>query len=431
MKFPIARARLIDQRKSLSQKGNGDFARRRGPAPFLRKEKESPSMVNSVFGSCEATIFEVMSRLAEQHGAVNLGQGFPDGLEPAEVIEAAAEALRKGPHQYPSMLGLPALRQAVAANALRFHGVEADWEREILITSGGTEALCDAFLALLEPGDEVIVFEPVYDSYGPIIRRGGAIPVPVRLEPPDWRLPRERLLAAITPRTRAIVVNTPMNPVGKVFDAEELRFLADLLLRHDLVAIADEVYEHLVYDGRRHLSLFAMPEARDRVVRIGSAGKTFSLTGWKVGYVMADAKLLTPIVRAHQYVTFTTPPALQAAVAFGLALPDEYFINLKSLLETRRDFLTSALNRLGFATQTAAGSYFAISSFARFDRDGDDLAFCRRLTAEAGVTAVPLSAFYEARDLRFHIRFCFAKTQAVLESAVARLEAWRAAQYVT
>jgi aspartate/methionine/tyrosine aminotransferase len=383
-------------------------------------------MVNSVFASCEATIFEVMSRLAEQKGAVNLGQGFPDGLEPPEVIEAAAEALRRGPHQYPSMLGLPDLRRAVAENAKRFHGIEADWEREILVTSGGTEALCDAFLALLEPGDEVIVFEPVYDSYVPIIRRGGAVAVPVRLEPPDWVVPRERILAAITPRTRAIVVNTPMNPAGKVFDAEELRFLADLMLRHGLVAIADEVYEHLVFDGRRHLSLFSLPEVRDRVVRIGSAGKSFSLTGWKVGYVMADANLLTPIVRAHQYVTFTTPPALQAAVALGLRLPDAYYDNLKLMLETRRNYLTEALNRLGFPTCSAAGSYFSIASFAGFDRNGDDFAFSRRLTEEAGVTAIPVSAFYEQRDLRFHIRFCFAKTQPVLEAAVARLESWRA-----
>jgi aspartate/methionine/tyrosine aminotransferase len=385
-------------------------------------------MVNSVFASCGATIFEVMSRLAEQHRAINLGQGFPEGLEAKEVIEAGAEALLRGPHQYPSMLGLPALRQAVAANALRFHNLVADWEREILITSGGTEALCDAILALIEPGDEVIVFEPVYDSYGPIIRRGGGVPVPVRLEPPDWRLPREKILAAITPRTRALIVNTPMNPSGKVFDGQELRFLADCMLRHGLVAISDEVYEHLIFDGRQHESLFALPEVRDRVVRIGSAGKTFSLTGWKVGYVMADEKLLTPIVRAHQFVTFTTPPALQAGVAFGLGLPDNYFNGLTELLQARRNFLTEALNRIGFAARRAEGSYFTIASFAGFDREGDDLAFCRRLTAEAGVTAVPLSAFYGDGGPRSHLRFCFAKTQAVLDAAVERLERWSKAQ---
>ncbi len=382
-------------------------------------------MANKIFASCETTIFEVMSRLAEHYGAVNLGQGFPEGLEPAELIEAGIAALRKGPHQYPSMMGLPALRQAVAENARRFFGIEADWEQEIFITSGATEALCDAFLGLLDPGDEVIVFEPVYDSYGPIIRRAGAVPVAVRLEPPEWRLPREKILAALTSRTKAIVVNTPMNPIGKVFDADELRFLADCMLAHGLVAICDEVYEHLVFDGRSHNSLFALPDVRDRVVRVGSAGKTFSVTGWKIGYVMAAAQLLTPIARAHQFVTFTTPPALQAAVAFGLAMPDASFSGLKTTLSARRDFLVAALGGLGFEARPAAGAYFTIAGIGGLDEAGDDLAFCRRMTVEAGVTAVPLSAFFSGRDLPGYIRFCFAKTQPTLEEAVARLAAWR------
>jgi aspartate/methionine/tyrosine aminotransferase len=382
-------------------------------------------MASSIFASCETSIFEIMSRLSDAHGAINLGQGFPEGLEPAELIEAGVAALRKGPHQYPPMMGLPALRQAVAENARRFIGLDADWEKEILITSGATEALCDAFFGLLEPGDEVIIFEPVYDSYRPIILRAGAVPVPVRLEPPHWDLPREIFLAAITPRTRALVVNTPMNPIGKMFDAQERRFLADCMLRHDLIAIADEVYEHLVFDGLRHNSLFAMPEIRDRVVRIGSAGKTFSVTGWKVGYVMADSRLLTPIARAHQFVTFTTPPALQAAVAVGLRLPDAYFDGLKSALQQRRDFLAESLRGLGFAPQTAPATYFTTASFEKLDGAGDDQAFCRRLTIEAGVTAVPLSAFYSPRGPGGHIRFCFAKTQETLAAAVARLAAWR------
>jgi aspartate/methionine/tyrosine aminotransferase len=381
-------------------------------------------MANSVFDACETTIFEIMSRLAETHGAINLGQGFPEGLEPAELIEAGVAALRKGPHQYPSMMGLPALRQAVAENAKRFFRFEADWEREVLVTSGATEALCDAFLGLLDSGDEVIVFEPVYDSYGPIIRRAGAVPVPVRLEPPGWDLPREKFLAAITPRTRAIVVNTPMNPIGKIFDEDELRFLAGSMLRHDLLAIADEVYEHLVFDERRHLSLFAFPDIRDRVVRIGSAGKTFSLTGWKVGYLMADARLLGPIARAHQFVTFTTPPALQAAVATGLRLPDSYFTGLKGALQARRDLLAGGLRKIGFDPQPAPATYFVTTSFEELDQ-GDDLAFCQRLTIEAGVTSVPLSAFYSENGPNTLIRFCFAKTEAVLEAAVAKLASWR------
>jgi aspartate/methionine/tyrosine aminotransferase len=381
-------------------------------------------MANLEFESCETSIFEIMSRLAGEHQAINLGQGFPEGLEPPELIEAAIEALRQGPHQYPPMMGLPSLRRALAENARRFLGVEVDWEREVMVTSGATEALCDAFLGLLNPGDEVIVFEPVYDSYAPIIRRAGAIPVPVRLEPPHWGLPREKLKAAISKRTRALVINTPMNPIGKVFDAGELRFLADCLLQHDLLAIADEVYEHLVFDGLRHQSLFQLPDVRDRVVRIGSAGKTFSVTGWKVGYITAAPKLLAPIARAHQFVTFTTPPALQAAVAFGLRLPDAYFAGLRDSLQTRRDQLGGGLSALGFDVQLAPATYFAVAAINAFG-DADDAAFCRRMTVEAGVAAIPLSAFYSGEAPRNFIRFCFAKTPATLEAALRRLKQWR------
>ncbi len=218
-------------------------------------------MGNTVFDACGTSIFESMSRLANEAAAINLGQGFPGGLEPEELIEAAVQALRDGPHQYPPMLGLPALRQAVAESARRFHGLDVDWERKVLVTSGATEALADAFSGLLNPGDEVILIEPAYDSYPVIIRRAGGIPVPVRLAPPNWELPRDSLEAAVTPRTWAIVVNTPMNPIGKIFD-DDLRFLADCMLRHGLVAIADEVYEHLVFDGRRHRHLLLQVRER-------------------------------------------------------------------------------------------------------------------------------------------------------------------------
>ena len=383
-------------------------------------------MSNSVFGEIGTSIFETMSRLANEAKAINLGQGFPEGLEPLAVVEAAIEALRAGPHQYPPMMGVPALRQAVAENARRFLGLEVDWEKEVLVTSGATEALSDAFFGLLEPRDEVILFEPAYDSYSPILRRSGAIPVPVRLTPPDWRLPRERLAAAITSRTRAIVLNTPMNPIGKIFDAEELRFIADLLLRHDLILIADEVYEHLVFDGRRHNTLFSFPDVRDRIVRIGSAGKTFSLTGWKVGYITADAKLLAPISRAHQFITFTTPPALQTAAAFGLRLPDSYFLGLRNALQERRDFLVDGLRKVGFVVAKAPATYFAIAAIEGLDQGRDDFAFCERLTREAGVTAVPISAFFGERDVRGYIRFCFAKKSETLKEALDRLATWRA-----
>jgi aspartate/methionine/tyrosine aminotransferase len=369
-----------------------------------------------------------MSRLAAEVGSINLGQGFPEGLEPPELIEAAIRAVRDGPHQYPPMMGVPALRQAVAANSKRWLGLDVDWEREVLVTSGATEALADCFFALLEPGDEVILLEPAYDSYPTIIRRAGAVPVQVRLDPPDWVLPRERLAAAITSRTRAIVLNTPMNPIGKVFSRDELRAIADLLLKHDLIAICDEVYEHLIFDGRRHETLFSFPDVRDRVVRIGSAGKTFSVTGWKVGYVTADAKLLGPIARAHQFITFTTTPALQEAVAFGLNLPDSYFEALRADLAQRRDLLVQGLRHAGFSVADVPATYFAMAAIDDLPDSTDDFALCQRLTVEAEVTAIPISAFYDARNVHSHIRFCFAKSGDTLREAVRRLAKWHDSQ---
>uniref|UniRef100_UPI0038B31563 aminotransferase n=1 Tax=Arenibaculum pallidiluteum TaxID=2812559 RepID=UPI0038B31563 len=362
-----------------------------------------------MFGNTGTSVFETMSRLAAEHRAINLGQGFPEGIEAAEVIAAAEEALRTGPHQYPPTLGLPALRQAVAETNRRFWGIEVDWQSEVLVTSGATEALADCFFGLLEPGDEVLVFQPAYDSYGVILRRAGAVPVPVRLEPPQWELPRQRILDAITPRTRAILLNTPMNPNGKVFTREELEFLAGLLERHDLIAVCDEVYEHLTFDGRNHLPLMALPEARGRCLRIGSAGKTFSVTGWKVGYVTASAERLAPVARAHQYLTFATPPHLQAAVAFGLGLGDHYFAGLQSILQEHRDFLETGLREHGFSTLECGGTYFLCLDIGDLDPGSDDFAFCRRLVAESGVAAVPVSTFYGERDMRRLIRLCFAK----------------------
>lgn len=369
-----------------------------------------------------------MSRLAAETGSINLGQGFPEGFEPQELVEAAIRALRDGPHQYPPMLGLSSLRKAVADNARRFLGLDIDWETEVLVTSGATEALTDTFLALLDHDDEVIVFEPVYDAYATLIRRAGGKVVPLRLAPPHWELPREALEKAITAKTKLIVVNTPMNPIGKIFDPQELEFLASLAIKHDLTIISDEVYEHLIFDGRPFHSLLAVPDIRDRVVRIGSAGKSFSVTGWKVGYVTASAKLLAPIARAHQYVTFTTPPALQAAVAVGLSLPDGYFINLRETLAARRDLLLSGLRGAGFEIADAPATYFAVADISALDPDGDDLAFSRRLTLEAGVTPVPVSSFYGERDVKSHVRFCFAKKQETLSEAVYRLGQWSAKQ---
>ncbi len=385
-------------------------------------------MVNPVFASSGISVFEIMSRLAAETGAINLGQGFPEGLEPQELIAAATDALHSGSHQYPPMLGLPALRQAVADNARRFFNIEADWETEVLVTSGATEALADSFFALINSGDEVIVLEPAYDSYSPVIRRAGGVVVPVRLSPPHWELPLQALSDAITPRTRLIVVNNPMNPIGKVFTREELSFIAEVAVKHNLTIIADEVYEHLTFDDNKHISLFSLPEIRDRVVRIGSAGKSFSLTGWKVGYITADAQLLKVISRVHQYMTFTTPPALQAAVAVGLNLPDSYFTGLREELAKRRDYLDAGLREAGFSIATAPATYFAVADISTLDKNGDDLAFSQRLTREAGVTPVPVSSFYSERNITSHVRFCFAKKLDTLESAINRLRDWREKQ---
>ncbi len=381
-------------------------------------------MANPIFGEAGTSIFEAMSRLAVERGAINLGQGFPEGFEPSELLEAAARALRETSQQYPPMMGLPVLRQAVAENARRFLGLDVDWEKEVLVTSGATEALADTFLAHLDTGDEAILFEPVYDAYSTLIQRAGGKVVPVRLRPPHWELPREKLVNAISPRTKLIVVNTPMNPIGKIFDLDELDFLAELAVKHDLVIVSDEVYEHLVFDGRPFHSMFGVEKVRDRVVRIGSAGKSFSLTGWKVGYVTASAKLLAPIARAHQYVTFTTPPALQSAIAVGLSLPDNYFADLRATLASRRDLLVGGLKSAGFEVASAPATYFAVADMRQLDYGDDDLDFCRRLTLEAGVTPVPVSSFYGARDVRSHVRFCFAKREETLRDAVSRLAKW-------
>jgi N-succinyldiaminopimelate aminotransferase len=375
---------------------------------------------NPIFAGLGTTIFEVMSRLAAEHQAINLGQGFPEGLEPPFLIDAAARAMAAGPHQYPSMMGVPSLRQAVAEHDRRFYGLALDWQSEVMVTSGATEALADCLFGLITPGDEVVVLEPLYDSYLPIIRRAGGVARVVRLEPPHWSLPKEALAAAFGPKTRLMILNSPMNPTGKVFDPDELSFIAGLLIRHDAVAICDEVYEHLVYGGRRHQPLMTLPGMRERCLRIGSAGKSFSVTGWKVGYVVASPSLLRPVARAHQFLTFTTPPELQEAVAVGLASADDYYKGLTADLTRRRDFLAAALERCGFPVLPCDGSYF-LSADIRPLGFTDDEAFCRMLTTEVGVAAIPVSAFFDKDKLSHYARFCFAKRDDALEEAARRL----------
>lgn len=376
---------------------------------------------NSIFAACGTTIFETMSRLAAAHGAVNLGQGFPEGLEPAPVIQALAEAAQTGPHQYPSMMGIPALREAVAAHEAAYYGTNVD-AAEVMVTSGATEALAACLFGLIEPGDEVVLIEPLYDSYLPIIRRAGGIPKLVRVAPPLWELPREELAAAFSGRTKLLLLNSPANPCGKVFDADELAFIAGLLEKHDAYALCDEVYEHLTYDGRRHIPLMSLPGMRSRCLKIGSAGKIFSLTGWKVGWVVACPDLLAPVAKAHQYLTFTTPPALQQAVAWGLGHAMDYVDGLAALLQARRNRLAAGLSEIGFGVLPVGGSYFLTTDFRPLGFAGKDDEFCRTLTEKAGVTAIPISAFYQGGEVDHFARFCFAKTDLAIDEAVGRLK---------
>ncbi len=382
--------------------------------------------VNAILSGYGTTIFTVMSALAQEHGAINLGQGFPDEEGPEDIRRAAADAVMTGPNQYPPMLGVPELRQAVAEHNLRFYGLEVDWRTEVMVTSGATEALADCFLGLIEPGDEVVLIEPLYDSYLPMVRRAGGVPKLVRIEPPDWTLPRAALAAAFSARTKLIVLNSPHNPAGKVFDADELAFIAGLVRDHDAYAVCDEVYEHLVFDGRAHVPLMTLPGMRERCLRIGSAGKTFSATGWKVGYVTAAPALLAAVAKAHQFLTFTTPPDLQKATAYGLRQGDDYFNGLAAAQQAKRDRLGAGLAAAGFEVLASQGTYFLTVDIRSVGFNGDDEAFCRHITEKAGVAAVPVSAFYQdgtgETGVNHFARFCFCKQDALLDEAAARLK---------
>ncbi len=377
---------------------------------------------NTVLSRYGATIFETMSMLARQHNAINLGQGFPEGCEPREIVEKAAQTMLEESNQYPSMMGLPSLRQAVATHDRDFYGLELDWQAETLVVSGGTEALTVSLMALIDPGDEVVVIEPIYDTYLPIIELAGGVPRIVRLKPPEWRLPLDELAAAFGPKTKLILFNSPMNPTAKVFNRRELDFIADLCRKHDAYAICDEVYEHLVFDGAEHIPLITLPGMRERTIRIQSAGKTFSLTGWKVGYISACATLIDRVVKAHQFLVFTTPPNLQSAIAFGLNKEREFFTGFTANLQAKRDRFVSGLERAGFDVAPCAGTYFVNVDIRSVGFDGEDADFCRDIIENAGVAAIPVSAFYaSAPETRF-VRFCFAKPEAILDDAANRLK---------
>jgi N-succinyldiaminopimelate aminotransferase len=378
------------------------------------------ALVNPIFANLSTSIFEEMSMLARQHAAINLGQGFPDDPGPADIRQKAADAVVDGWNQYPPMMGLPELRSAIAGHYARHQALTIDANTEVMVTSGATEAIAGALLATLSPGDEVVLFEPAYDAYLPLVLRAGGVPKFVKLAPPDWRFDLASLKAAIGPRTRAVLFNNPLNPAGCVYGADDLAVLAAALQGTQAIVIADEVWEHVVFDGRHHVSVLALPELRKRSVKIGSAGKIFNLTGWKVGFVVADPDLLKVLAKAHQYITFTTPPNLQTAVAYGLGKAPGHFEAMRADLQARRDHLQRGLVQAGFSVLPSAGTYFLNVDLAPQGL-GDDAAFCRRMVAEAGVAAIPVSAFYAKADMRSTIRFCFAKNYDTLDAAVERL----------
>jgi N-succinyldiaminopimelate aminotransferase len=376
---------------------------------------------NPVFGALGTTIFTVMSALAVEHRAVNLGQGFPDDDGPLAIRQTAAKALIDGPNQYPPTRGRMELRRAIAAHAKRFYNLEFDAEGEVLITSGATEALTACILALAGPGDEVVLIEPAYDSYRPIAEAAGATIKTVKLAPPDWRLTRSALAAVVTPKTRAILFNTPLNPIGRSFDREELDAIAEVLRGSDAVAICDEVYEHLVFDGRPHIPLMTLPGMRERVVRVGSAGKMFSLTGWKIGWVTGAAALIDVIAKVHQFLTFTTSPALQLGIAHALEHEMDFTLELTKSLEANRDLLASGLERLGFDVLPCEGTYFLTTGIRSLTNE-PDRAFCEHLVREAGVALIPLSVFFDDGTPDHLVRFAFCKRRGVIEEALSRLE---------
>jgi len=383
-------------------------------------------MVHPVYADLPTTVFEEMSGLARETGAINLGQGFPDDPGPMALRTRAGEALISGTNQYPPMRGLPVLRQAVAAHYNRTQGLDLDWESEVVVTSGATEALAAAFLSLISPGDEVVLFQPLYDAYLPMVKRAGGVPKLVRLTPPHWRFDRAMLEAAFSDRTRMVVLNTPLNPAGVVTPDEDLALLAEFCVKHDAVAVCDEVWEAVVFDGREHRPLLGYPGMRARTVKIGSAGKMFGMTGWKVGFLCAAPALTKALAGAHQFLTFTTPPNLQEAVAFGLDEPGDWFQTMPAGLQRSRDRLAAGLREAGFTVLDSGGTYFLNVDLKASGIDEDDRTFALRAVRDHGVASIPVSAFYAQDPVRHILRLCFAKADDTLDEAVKRLAAARA-----
>jgi len=381
------------------------------------------ALLNSALAGMGTTIFAEMSALAVETGSVNLGQGFPDTDGPAEIARTAAEAVLAGRgNQYPPGPGIPELRNAVSAHQKRFYGLDVDPDTEVLVTAGATEAIAAAMLALLEPGDEVIAFEPYYDSYAACIAMAGAVRVPVTLRPPEFRPDLDRLRAAVTSRTRLILLNSPHNPTGMVATRDELTAIAELAVERDLLVVTDEVYEHLVFDGQ-HIPIATLPGMRERTLTISSGGKTFSFTGWKIGWVTGTRELVTAVRTAKQFLTFVSGGPFQYAIAAGLALPDAFYADLTASLHRKRDLLTAGLRMAGFEVFVPQGTYFVTTDIAPLG-EADGLAFCRSLPYRCGVVAVPNVVFYDDEAAgRSLVRFAFCKRAEVLADAATRLQA--------
>ena len=380
---------------------------------------------NQLLGEYGTTIFTTMSALAVEFNAINLGQGFPDSNGPDDILDEAVRAIKDESNQYPSMMGIKELRKATAEHSKSFYNIDLDWESQTIITAGATEAIASSLFGLINPGDEVIMIEPLYDCYLPMVRRAGGIPKLVKIAPPNWQLPYEQLEATFSSKTKLIILNSPTNPAAKVYKLQELEFIAALIKKYDAYAICDEVYEHLTYDGAKHIPLITLPGMYERCIRISSAGKTFSMTGWKIGYSIGAPKLIEAASKAHQFLTFTAPPNLQHAVAHGLKKEKDYFFNLGKDMEFKRDLLAKGLEDIGFNVLRSEGTYFLVADYSplgEFDKDTD---LCKTLIMDAGVGTVPFSAFYQ-QDTQSHantfIRFCYCKENNTLDTAINRLK---------
>jgi aminotransferase len=367
------------------------------------------------------SVIREMTRLASLHGAVNLSQGFPDFPAPQALKDAAAAAVEADINQYAITWGAVSLRRAIAAKFTRLYGVPVDPEREITVTCGSTEALIASLLAVLDPGDAVVVFEPFYENYGPDAILSGAIPRYVALRPPDWSFDPDELRQAFTPKTRAIIVNTPQNPTGKVFDRGELQTIADLCLKHDALAVTDEIYEHILYEGAQHIPIATLPGMAERTITINGMSKTYSVTGWRVGWAIAPPPLTNAIRKVHDFLTVGAPAPLQEAGAAALAFPDSYYRELAAGYARRREFLLDVLQRSGFGVHPPRGAYYVMTEIAGLGWD-DDVAFARHLVETIGVAVVPGSSFYEHPEKgRRQVRFAFCKKDETLANAATRL----------